>query len=167
MAKAKCADGRRFNRPPVASQFKPGQSGNPRGKRPAASLETLARDACRGSLLEIVGERDGQKVTALEGVLLKLRNKALGGDLRAADKLFALCERYKALVPAKEDPNGAVTSGVLVVPTISSNGEEWERDHGEAAKGKPPPREVAANSNVPAPKPAIKKAEPMRAFGLD
>jgi len=33
MAKAKCVDRRRFNRPPVASQFKPGQSGNPGGKR--------------------------------------------------------------------------------------------------------------------------------------
>src|SRR3954447_4555105 len=89
MAKAKCVDGRRFNRPPVASQFKPGQSGNPRGKRPAASLETLARDACRGSLLEIVGERDGRKITAFEATILKLRNKAGA----------AMCEPPKSTSP--------------------------------------------------------------------
>jgi hypothetical protein len=36
-------------------------------------------------------------------------------------------------------PCGPVGNGVLVVPIKSASVEEWERDHGAAAKGKPPP----------------------------
>lgn len=63
--------------PPKEHQFKPGQSGNPKGRPP--KLPELDR-----LLAEVLDdEKDG--LTAAKAILLKLRQKAIGGDIRAAE----------------------------------------------------------------------------------
>ena len=63
--------------PPEKTRFKKGQSGNPNGRPPKLpELDKL--------LAEVLDdEKDG--LTAAKAILLKLRQKAIGGDIRAAE----------------------------------------------------------------------------------
>jgi len=102
----------------------------------------------------VVGEHNGRKVIAFEAALLKARNNAITkGDVRSIKAILELCERYNALNPASENASGERRTGVLVVPTVSVSGEEWEREHGPAARGKPPPPDLTAPPAQPAPPP--------------
>jgi hypothetical protein len=79
-----------YGRPPVHSRFKPGQSGNPRG-RPKGTLN-FTTDLKR-TLQAPVTLNDGRKtrrVTTQEAALLRLAEKALNGDPRALEKLVSL-----------------------------------------------------------------------------
>lgn len=66
--------------PPKHSQFKKGTTGNPKG-RPKKIPEL------RELLANVLGdEKDGK--TAAEAILMALRNKAIKGDVRAAELLL-------------------------------------------------------------------------------
>ena len=77
-------------KPPKPSQFKKGQSGNakgrPRGKRNMASLvsDVLAQK------VTITANGKRKRVSSETALLLRLREKALGGDLRALHMLLSL-----------------------------------------------------------------------------
>src|SRR6266436_405202 len=77
-----------YGNPPAQSQFKPGQSGNPRG-RPKGSLN-FATDL-KHTLQAPITLNDGGKtkrVSTQKAVLLRMREKALRGDGRALDRLL-------------------------------------------------------------------------------
>jgi hypothetical protein len=79
-----------YGKPPKHSQFKKGQSGNPkgrpRGKRNMASLvgDVLAQK------VTITANGKRKRVSSETALLLRLREKALGGDLRALQILLSL-----------------------------------------------------------------------------
>ena len=103
MAKAKCADGRRFNRPLVASQFKPGQSGNPSGRAKGnQNLKTLFNKV----LNEEISLRDGsdiKKISKAEAVVRGVVIGALKGDPRNVAILFRLAEQAGQFQDASSD----------------------------------------------------------------
>jgi hypothetical protein len=72
-----------YGRPPRASQFKPGQSGNPKG-RPKGSLNvaTVLERTLREKLVINEGGRR-REITKLEAAVKQLTNKAASGDARA------------------------------------------------------------------------------------
>ncbi|WP_367187491.1 DUF5681 domain-containing protein [Henriciella sp.] len=82
-----------YGRPPKNSQFKEGQSGNPKG-RPRNKKETHLTAMVESAFMApIPAQVGGKQVTmpAIEAMIMRLRNDALGGDLRsiaAAIKLF-------------------------------------------------------------------------------
>jgi len=79
-----------YGRPPVASRFKPGQSGNPKG-RPKGTLN-LKTDL-RNELSEKIQIREGQrslKVSKQRAMLKALVSEALKGDARAANVVLTL-----------------------------------------------------------------------------
>jgi len=89
-------------RPPKHSQFKPGQSGNPQGRRKGA--RNLASDLAE-ELSERVQVREGGRQRALskQRALLKaLFAKAMQGDGRSASLIIAL---VSSLI--KDEPAGA------------------------------------------------------------
>ena len=102
-----------YGRPPKHTRFKPGQSGNPRGRRPAkdAIIENAAR-----VLSEPVTARDtagrARQLKMLEASYLQLCKKALNGE-RAA-----LLDVMRTLL--------------LVGPGIDEENEAWEREVEEA-----------------------------------
>jgi hypothetical protein len=71
-------------KPPVASRFKKGKSGNP-GGRPKGSknLKTLIRQAMIAQISLQEGSR-ARKVSKIEGVVLRQLQSALKGDDRSA-----------------------------------------------------------------------------------
>jgi hypothetical protein len=70
-----------YGRPPKAHQFKPGQSGNPEGKRKGAKSEaTLLREILGRKVTVRQGDK-ARKIPLLEAILLKAAEEALHGDL--------------------------------------------------------------------------------------
>jgi hypothetical protein len=83
-----------YRKPPQATRFQPGQSGNPRGRR--KGVRNLATDVkCTLKLPVKVHEGKGsRKISTQAGLLMLLREKALKGDARALDRLIDLSGRY-------------------------------------------------------------------------
>ena len=78
-----------YGKPPLHSRFKPGQSGNPRG-RPKGILN-FATDL-KNTLQAPITLNEGGKsrrVTTQKAALLRLREQALKGNVKALDKLLS------------------------------------------------------------------------------
>jgi hypothetical protein len=77
-----------YGRPPQAHQFKPGQSGNPRGRPKGAKNEaTILRDLLNRKIDIREGGR-ARKITILEAILLRFTEDALKGNTKSAAFLF-------------------------------------------------------------------------------
>ncbi len=78
-----------YKRPPVATQFKPGVSGNPSGRpKNSRSLRTELLDELR----ELVRFREGDsevEISKARAIAKSLVHAAAGGNLRAATALLA------------------------------------------------------------------------------
>ncbi|HZF75245.1 MAG TPA: DUF5681 domain-containing protein [Acetobacteraceae bacterium] len=92
-----------YGKPPRHSRFRPGRSGNPKGRpKGAASLGTLLEKA----LAEVVVVRKGdrqQRISKGEAMIIQLVNKAAGADL-AAMKVLLDVERRKVQAEVGKPP---------------------------------------------------------------
>jgi len=86
-----------YGKPPKKSQFKAGESGNPRGRK--KNTRNLKTD-----LLKLLGQRifvrEGERkfrVSAQEGVLMALLSKCLKGDTKSITTLVNLSVRIFGL----------------------------------------------------------------------
>ena len=107
--------------PPVATRFKPGQSGNPAGRPRGAKGR---RKAVRDVLLEkretrIANSTQPKQITTLEFLFMVLREKAFKGDRRAIKKLQDFDAEYNR--NAEPPPEGV---GFLIVPEELTK-QEW------------------------------------------
>jgi hypothetical protein len=94
-----------YRRPPKATRFKPGQSGNPKG-RPRGSAN-LATDLA-AELNEQITVREGgqaQRISKQRALIKSLMAKALQGDVRATTALLAL---YARSIPESPEGESAV-----------------------------------------------------------
>jgi hypothetical protein len=83
-----------YRSPPRGSRFRPGQSGNPKG-RPRGSRNF--RTDLKSTLdkpVKLKEEGKARKVSTQEAALLRLREKALSGDARALDRLIQLAQTH-------------------------------------------------------------------------
>ena len=95
-----------YKSPPVHTRFKPGQSGNPSGRRKGSkNLRTLFNEI----LNELVAVREGadvRKVTKAEAILRSQVLGALKGDQRCVATLFRFAEHTGHF----EEPISAITN---------------------------------------------------------
>ena len=76
-------------RPPLSTRWKPGQSGNPKGRpKGAQNLVTIFYEALK-QRLEIQERGKIRQITALEAIVKKLINEALKGNIKAIEFLLA------------------------------------------------------------------------------
>lgn len=81
-----------YGRPPTAHQFKPGRSGNPKGRPKGSKNEATILRSIFNRQIE---SRDGgriRKISVLEGMLLKFAEDALKGNPKSATFLL---NRYR------------------------------------------------------------------------
>jgi hypothetical protein len=91
-----------YGRPPRHSRFKPGQSGNPKGRpKGSKSLKTLLEQALSSSVT--ITENGFPKKIALQELLFKaMVGKAVKGDIRATAVLVKLMEQFGLSKPDGE-----------------------------------------------------------------
>jgi Family of unknown function (DUF5681) len=104
-----------YARPPIASRFKPGKSGNPHGRpRNSRNLKTIIQSALTAPVVLREGARK-RSVSKLEGIVLKQIESALKGNEKAA--LAAL--KMAAQVGLLEAPEGGAET-----PNLSASEQE-------------------------------------------
>ena len=93
-----------YGKPPRATQFTKGASGNPRG-RPKGS-KNLAKVVLAESRqkVRINGPHGTRTVTKLEAAMMQIGNKSAQGDLRAAREMFALVQRSEEAMTSNGGP---------------------------------------------------------------
>jgi hypothetical protein len=85
-----------YGRPPIATRFRPGQSGNPRGRpKGARNLSTLVA-ASLSERIAINENGKRRRISKMEAVVKQLVNRAASGELRATQLLLALVQSQEA-----------------------------------------------------------------------
>jgi uncharacterized protein DUF5681 len=97
-----------YGKPPEATRFKKGASGNPKG-RPKGSLN-VATVFIKALREKVVINENGQRktVTKLEAALKQMVNKAASGEIRALRELLALARDAEAKQNASVVQNTAI-----------------------------------------------------------
>lgn len=75
--------------PPLATRWKAGQSGNPRGRPKGAKNLVTIFDEALSQKLEIQENGKVRKISAREGIVRRLVNQALKGDIKATAFVLA------------------------------------------------------------------------------
>jgi hypothetical protein len=95
-----------YAKPPVATRFKPGRSGNPKGRpRGKGSLAQSLRKALFGKI-SVTENGKVKSMSALDAIVKSMRLKALKGDVRATALLVKLMEVHK--VAAEPEPTRVI-----------------------------------------------------------
>lgn len=85
-----------YGRPPRHSRFKPGQSGNPKGRpRGRKNVHTILEETLYRPV-PITENGRKRKVPAIEAMFLGLLRKSLDGDLRAVSQISKLMTMLQA-----------------------------------------------------------------------
>lgn len=166
-----------YGKPPKHSRFKPGQSGNPKGR--GHGVRNLRTDILEALRTPLTVTQDGKrrKISTQRGVILKLVEKSLKGDVRSLVKLLELAAVYNndAPLPRANEPLAiddqaivddfylrAGDGGDAVVIAMS----EAEPDGADgAASVEPPPAQPAALPSAPPEPPAPEvKADPRQDY---
>ncbi len=80
-------------RPPRHTQFRPGQSGNPKGRPPGSrNLKNDLLDELSGQIQIRTGDQH-RRVSKQQALLKALVNRGLGGDVKAIASVFGMVAR--------------------------------------------------------------------------
>jgi hypothetical protein len=106
--------------------FKKGTSGNPRGRpkkqRSSEKLDLELLDVLNAPILAQIGGKQ-QKITRARAIGETLVDMALKRDPKAIALLTSVLKHQKLIDPAAPETQ----YGVLVVPGMAQNPDEWER----------------------------------------
>ncbi|WP_262269562.1 DUF5681 domain-containing protein [Microvirga yunnanensis] len=123
-------------KPPRSSQFKPGQSGNPGGRKKGSLNLKTVMTAVLESEIELTENGRKRKVPLLEAIILRQAQEALRGQPRAIDSLLDRYERHAG--PEVERPDELPEEDVALLERAlgpsrrrpASNPDPAPDDHG-------------------------------------
>ena len=104
-----------YRRPPRHTQFKPGRSGNPRG-RPAGvkSLGDIMRRIVSQKITVTEGGRT-RRIPRLEAILRQTASEATRGDFRSRQTILQLAERHGESGPSAEDGRAMAAEDLAIL----------------------------------------------------
>jgi hypothetical protein len=116
-------------RPPTASRWKPGQSGNPKGRpKKAKGTATMAREALERPVTVVVGGKQTQ-MTVRAVAYRKLADKAAGGDQKALGFLLTLAnELHPPEADAPEPSVSAQNDAEIIKEFLNRQKERGDRE---------------------------------------
>ncbi len=88
-----------YGKPPKHSRFKPGQSGNPRGRpRRNRSIETMIKRELDLMISISEGGRE-LRISKREAIVKQFVNRAIKGDAKPLQMMLAHLEKHKDIEP--------------------------------------------------------------------
>jgi hypothetical protein len=123
-----------YGRPPKATRFAPGRSGNPHG-RPKGSRSVGA--ILKGIMNQKVAVSEGgqlRRVSRLEGMLLRLANDAARGDARVTKLLLELNDRYGQPIEGGVQSEELSADDLKILAAYSLRARDPDPDQGEDQK---------------------------------
>jgi Family of unknown function (DUF5681) len=91
-----------YGRPPAHTRFRPGQSGNPKGRRKGQrNVHTVLAETLNERITIREGDRT-RSLTKLDGVILTMVNGALKGDAKAQASLMAMMRSVRMIGEAPD-----------------------------------------------------------------
>jgi len=91
-----------YRNPPKHSQFRKGQSGNPRGRpKGARNFATVLEHALMD---KVIANENGQRkaISKLEALVMQMINKAISGDARARQQTLGVMHILEESSPGEE-----------------------------------------------------------------
>jgi hypothetical protein len=83
-----------YGKPPKRNRFKPGHSGNPNGRPKGTRNFKTDVKSTLNTPVKLTRDGKSHRLSTQAAMLLRLREKALGGDSRALDRLISLAQTY-------------------------------------------------------------------------
>lgn len=110
-----------YGRPPVATRFKPGMSGNPSGKRKAKPSLSQRLDRILAESVSVTEGGRSKRMTKEEVFLRQMVTRAIGGDRQFGRLLLDYLERRQENAPAG---TASATDEFLMSELVSLLGAE-------------------------------------------
>ena len=105
-------------KPPRGTPFRPGQSGNPRGRpKGARNLSTIIAAALREQVTVTENDRT-RRITKLEAAIKQLMNRAVAGEARATREVIALAEADQNRAVKSDAPRRATRDAVVIAELL-------------------------------------------------
>ncbi len=114
-----------YGRPPKHSRFKPGQSGNAKGRpRKSKELHKLIQTELDSTIVVQEAGRE-KRITKREAIVKQVVNRALKGDAKASQFVLAHLEKHREVDPfASTEADDAALLAAFLGPN------DKEDDHG-------------------------------------
>ncbi len=102
-----------YRKPPRSTQFRPGQSGNPKGRKKGSEGHASIVDRVLNEKVEMRTARGVRKVTRFEAAIRQTLTKAMKGDPEAMDTLLRMARDYGLANQVAEQLNQAGLNALL------------------------------------------------------
>jgi hypothetical protein len=115
-----------YGRPPKHTRFKPGQSGNPRGrKRKSKELNQLI-EAELDKFITVTEDGKRKRIRKRDGLVTQFVNRGINGDPKSLQLLIAHLEKHREVEPfTPTEADDAALLAALSAP------DKKEDDHGD------------------------------------
>lgn len=102
-----------YGRPPTATRFQPGRSGNPRGRKGARNFAAIVASTLN-ERVAITENGMRKRITKLEAAVKQVVNRGVGGDARSIALMIGLVQAIEAKPPEAQPEKVAASDSNLL-----------------------------------------------------
>lgn len=117
-----------YGKPPKATQFKPGQSGNKRGRpKGSRNFSTDLKEILASKTVVTLNGKP-KKISTQKATLERLRQKALQGDARALDKIITLAQQLGEAEEQQSTARNLIKEDAEILERFALNASDTHQD---------------------------------------